>query len=962
MIPQPIDQVPLFLRLSDDERELISSRLHHLEFNTNDIIFNANKAPEMLGVIVQGWVKLESESPQGRIALANLGAGSVIGEVDVLLNRPHSTTARAASATIIHALYRQDLQDLILECPTIGLKFSHGLGTRVAYLDEYLVTQRLSASALLGALGEEELRAIAGKLQFCSFQRGETVFEAGDTGEAVYLIEEGAARLIAPSRDGESFEEMKEGEIFGQTALITGKPNLATARAVSDLGIWNLTRADYQELIRDYPTIKIAFSRALAEGLSADDQAKAVEQLRTLPLFTDVDEEALQDLAGCLVLRHFPAGELIYAEGTSGDAMYFVESGEVRLVSDAAGQAGLMERKGEGESFGEMALLTGRTRAEAAKALDDTTVWVLYKSDYDDLIVRHPTLSLALSRALSSKLGDTEGEYVEQHLQRLRLFSGLSQSELKQVGEFVKPLRFRAGETICFAGQPAEYIYLIESGEVREIAGGPNGQVVVLNLLAADQSFGERAVFQSSTYRATMQSVADVDCWSIAKPDFDRLIARYPALALNVARQIAEDAERVTTRSGPFELAPALRSNGNGSVAVPKPPVRQASVYASPPRPPREPLPRPSVVSRAPALAHAAPAPPMAPAVGVRTAPSKPWERSSNSVMRPMPAATTRPIAVGSSAASVMAAGAPRPIRTSYTGESITARFAEMSTSAKVKMVIVAFFAFWLLVVLPFILILTLLLNSSSFMGLFSSNTAPSQQLPENLDDASPKVSGFIPGVAKLAVRERTATPTARPPTAAPKVKAKPTAKPAAKKPLVSLKAGPKPTAPPPSATPTNIAEAAAVRPPLPPRIWDNRLGSPNYPMLSGVGVTEANVQSGQTFWRLVKMQFQDAGVESGNDHTIYISIIDENGQRVSDQTAVVSWDQSGSVEIQHLGLADQKPQGDYCNCNYNWPMYGAGYRVKVDGALPSDEAYGMIMPEHRHVNYLLTFQRVVMP
>jgi CRP-like cAMP-binding protein len=960
VIPQPIDQVPLFLRLSDDERELISSRLRHLEFNTNDVIFAANKPAEMLGVIVQGWIKLESESPQGRIALANLGAGSVIGEVDLMLNRAYSTTARAASATSIHALYRQDLQDLILECPTIGLKFSYGLGTRVAYLDEYLVTQRLGATPLLSAIAEEEMRAIARKLQFRTFQRGETIFEAGSAGEAVYLVEEGSARLITPSRDGESFEELKDGEIFGQTALITGKPYLATALAVADLSVWYLTRADYQELIRNHPPIKLAFSRALAEGLSADDQAKAVEQLRALPLFADVEREALRDLTGCLVLRHFPAGDLIYAEGTPGDAMYFVESGEVRILSDASTEGELIERKHEGQSFGEMALLTGRTRAEAAKALDDSTVWVLYKSDYDELIVRHPTLSLALSRALSSKLGEWGGEYVEKHLHQIKLFAGLSQSEMKAVAEFVKPLRFRPGETICFAGQTAQYVYLVESGEVREIAGDLNGQTVVLNLLGADQSFGERAVFQSAAYSATMQAVGDVGCWTIAKVDFDRLIARYPALALNAARQIADDAERVTHRPNRIIAAPPVRSNGSGRLNMPQPPIRQPSTYASPPPPPRAPWARPSVATHAPVATQVAPVAQMAPAVGLRTTPGKPWERPSNSVMRPMPAATARPIAVGSSMAWVQAPGGVRPIRATQPDASITERLAAMSTSTKIKMAIVGFFAFWLLIVLPLILILTLLANSSSFLGIFSGNSTPSQQLPDNLQTNSPKVSGLIPGVAKLAVRERTATPTSLPPPPAPT--SKPTAKSAAKKPLVTLKAAPKPQAPTASATPTSVAQAAAVRPPLPPRLWDKRLGDGGLPMLVGVGVTDANVQSGQTFWRLVKMQFQDAGAESGNDHTIYISIVDENAQRVDDATVMVSWDQSGAVEIQRLGLTDEKPKGDFCNCNYNWPMYGAGYRVKIDGPLPSDEAHGMIMPEHRHVNYLLIFQRVVMP
>lgn len=957
MIPQPIDQVPLFLRLSDEERELVSSRLRHLEFKSNDVIFGANKPADMLAVIAQGWVKLESESPQGRSSLANLGAGSVIGEVDLLLNRPYSTTARAATATTIHALSRQDLQDLILECPTIGLKFSYSLGTRVAYLDEYLVTQRLSTLALLSALADDDTRAIARKLQFRSVQRGDTIFEAGDAGDAVYLVEDGTARLITASRDGQAFEELGEGEIFGQTALITGKPFLSTALAVTDLSVWVLSRTDYQDLIREHPAIKIAFSRALAEGLSSDDQAKAVDQLRALALFADVDADALTDITGRLVLRHFPSGEAIYTEGTPGDAMYFIESGEVRLLSDTSTGGEFMERKRGGESFGEMALLTGRTRVEAAQAVADTTAWVLYKSDYDDLIVRHPALSLAQSRALSGKLNESEGQYLERHLPQSKLLAGLAPYELRELSGFIKPLRFRPGETICYAGQPAQYIYLIESGQVREIAGGPNGQAVVLGLLGSDESFGERAVLQGLSYSETVQAVGDVACLTIGKGDFDRMVGVYPALALNVARQMAADAQHMADRPGRLYAAPPLRSNGNGRPSSQAPAYQMAAT--APTYRPQAPQARVSQAVRPLAPPPREMNAQFSPAVGVRKAPGKPWERASSGVMRPMPAATARPIAVAAAPAFAGVRSAPRASYPSVGGESIIARVAGLSTGAKIKIAILAFFAFWLVIVIPLFLILSIA-SSSSFLGAFTGGSSPSPQLPLNIQANVPKLSSLIPSGGKLAVRERTATPLPSPTKAAtpkPVVKAKATTKP-----VVLLKAKTKPTATAAAETPTAVAVAAAVLAPLPPRIWDKRLGNAGMPLLSGVGVTAANVQSGQQFWYLTKMVFQDAGAESGNDHTIYISLVDENGQRVDNATVVISWDDGGTEQVQRLGLTDQKPAGDYCKCNYNWPMYGAGYRVKVDGALPSDLVFGMIMPEHRHVNYLLTFQRVVMP
>ncbi len=946
MIPQPLDQVPLFARLSEDERELLSSRLRHQEYNTNTLIFSANKPAEMLAVIIEGWVKLEGDTPQGPIALANLGAGSLIGEVDLLLNRPFSTSARAATTCRLLILSRNDLHDLILQYPSVGLKFSAALGTRAAHLDEYLITQRLSTNPLFSALSDTEARALANRLQFRAYLRGAPVFESGDAADAAFLVESGVVRVITASREGEHYDELGEGELIGQTALITGKPYPSTAFAVTDVNVWVLSRNDYLYLSSEHPTLKLAFARALAEPLGVDDQAQAVERLHALPLFVDADREALQAIAERLVLRHYPAGELIYAEGTPGDAMYFCEAGRVKLVSDAATEAELRDRIGPGQSFGEMALLTGRTRGEAAKAIDDTTLWVLYKTEYDDLIVQHPALSLALSRALSSKLGSAEGEVVERHLRQLNLFAGLSQSELREVAQYVQPLRLRAGETICFAGQPAQFVYIIEAGEAREIAQGPNGQTVVLDLLGPQKSFGEQAVVQSGNYPITVQSVGDIELWTITKGDFDRILARYPALALSVTRRMAEELDRARTRSPRVQSAPSMRpappqaaqpayarqpGNGNGGYNRPN----GGNGYGT--RAPQyqgAPMPQP-------ARAQAVPLP--GTAVGVRPAPAKPWERSTN-VVRPMPAATARRV-------NHVVGAAHMGMAVKYGRPGIFTWFSRLSTGNKIATILVVLFSLWILVMLPLWLLYAVL--TSGFGG--GSNNNSGDELPIALvGPGRPNLFGN-----KIALKVKTATPTPLPPTEIPPTPV-PTKKVVARQP-VAPKAQPTPEQAPQD--PAIIADAAApILPPLPPRKWDSRLGPGGLPLLQGIGVTDAVVPSGQQFWRLVDMVFQDAGQESGNDHTIYIKLIDENGVRVADKVVEISWDESGAVEVQRLTLADQKPKGDYCDCNYNWPMYGAGYRVRVDDSIPSDKAYGMIMPMHRHVNYRLTFQRVTMP
>lgn len=123
------------------------------------------------------------------------------------------------------------------------------------------------------------------------------------------------------------------------------------------------------------------------------------------------------------------------------------------------------------------------------------------------------------------------------------------------------------------------------------------------------------------------------------------------------------------------------------------------------------------------------------------------------------------------------------------------------------------------------------------------------------------------------------------------------------------------------------------------------------------MGIVDANVQPGQSFWRLVKVYWQNKE-ESGNDHTIYINVLDEHGNRMVGQPVEIRW-QSGNLIVH----TEDKPMPEY---GANFPMYGTlgSYSVNI-GGLPSDtiQGLGMGTPEQPaftiHTNFLLTFQRV---
>ncbi len=111
-----------------------------------------------------------------------------------------------------------------------------------------------------------------------------------------------------------------------------------------------------------------------------------------------------------------PVGGLVFREGEAGDCAYVVEVGAVEITALRNGQQVLVARLGEGELFGEMALIDGQVRSATARAAADSTLVVVQRDQVADKIESaDPVLRLFLSVILqrlrrANKLMDLRSE------------------------------------------------------------------------------------------------------------------------------------------------------------------------------------------------------------------------------------------------------------------------------------------------------------------------------------------------------------------------------------------------------------------------------------------------------------------------------------------------------------------------------------------------------------------------
>ena len=158
-------------------------------------------------------------------------------------------------------------------------------------------------------------------------------------------------------------------------------------------------------------------------------------------------------------------------------------------------------------------------------------------------------------------------------------------------------------------------------------------------------------------------------------------------------------------------------------------------------------------------------------------------------------------------------------------------------------------------------------------------------------------------------------------------------------------------TVPAPPASPTSIPAPVSS-----PREWDRRL---DY-FWPTVRLEEAQVSSGQWYWRLIRTKWQEF---SGNHH-IYGEVLDENGNRSFGETIVIEY--GGSPHFETYPSPDKL--GEEYAFNFVMGDLLGSYHVSIGGDIPSDKIYGLGLGTRQepyrthHTCFFLTFQRTYQP
>ncbi|MBN1916825.1 MAG: GNAT family N-acetyltransferase [Verrucomicrobia bacterium] len=120
-------------------------------------------------------------------------------------------------------------------------------------------------------------------------------------------------------------------------------------------------------------------------------------------IFEGLDWAGIDRIGRICTEKQFKAGETVFAEGSEGAQMYVVTRGSIEIRDSSSGD-GTVAAVRAGEIFGEFALIDALPRSMSAVCVEDATVLVIAKRDFDHLMAYHPSIGSRVYRNIAATL------------------------------------------------------------------------------------------------------------------------------------------------------------------------------------------------------------------------------------------------------------------------------------------------------------------------------------------------------------------------------------------------------------------------------------------------------------------------------------------------------------------------------------------------------------------------------
>ncbi|TVY35393.1 Lysophospholipase, partial [Lachnellula occidentalis] len=247
------------------------------------------------------------------------------------------------------------------------------------FLDVSVPIDEKSDATVLGQSHRQSLAKLGGEETLAPLSRTKTgSSHASVSGSGVGT--DGKKRKLAGRK---SLALIKPGGIAGYIGTISAYRSFIDVVAKTDVYVGFLPRKALERVVEKYPVVLLTMAKRLTSLLPR------------LILHIDFALEWVQ----------VSAGQVIYHQGDDSDAIYIVLNGRLRLVlNNEQAEMKVVGEYGQGESVGELEVMTESTRPATLHAIRDTELAKFPKTLFNSLAQEHPGITIKISKIIASRM------------------------------------------------------------------------------------------------------------------------------------------------------------------------------------------------------------------------------------------------------------------------------------------------------------------------------------------------------------------------------------------------------------------------------------------------------------------------------------------------------------------------------------------------------------------------------
>lgn len=190
------------------------------------------------------------------------------------------------------------------------------------------------------------------------------------------------------------------GGVAGYLSSLFGSSSYVDIRAKTDVYVGYLPARALERIMEKRPIVLLTLSKRLLSLLS--------------PLIIHIDS--------ALDWQHVNAGQVIFREKDPSDSLYIVINGRLRAISEHDGSVDVLSEYGQGDSVGELDVITSSPRRKTLHAIRDSELARMPMTLFNAIAVRHPQITIQISRIIARRVRqEVESRQQAAHFSRLQI-------------------------------------------------------------------------------------------------------------------------------------------------------------------------------------------------------------------------------------------------------------------------------------------------------------------------------------------------------------------------------------------------------------------------------------------------------------------------------------------------------------------------------------------------------------